>query len=92
MPKREPVTLPLPGVSLRPGRPATGKALTNAQRQKIYRERHKLISVQVVEQVIESFEGETNAQVLEWLATGGPKLREKAWIELGRRNGFKFPL
>jgi hypothetical protein len=37
--KADPLTLGLPGIPARRGRPPTGKAMTSAMRQKLYRER-----------------------------------------------------
>lgn len=39
MARKDDVTLELPGVSKRPGRPSSGRALSGAERQREYRER-----------------------------------------------------
>jgi len=49
MARRDTLTMELPGVPKRRGRPATGKAKTGAQRQAAYRQRQKSISVTVTE-------------------------------------------
>ncbi len=85
-------SLPLPGIPAKRGRPPVANPKSNSARQAAFRERKKAKVAKVLTEVVESFEGETDTQVLEWLATGGPKLKEKAWVELGRRNGYKFPL
>lgn len=49
MARRDDLTLDLPGVARRRGRPATGKAKTGAQRQKAYRQRQKQLASRVTE-------------------------------------------
>ena len=82
------VTLPLPGIPRRPGRPVTGKALSVAERQARHRQKAREEADKKLSSVVASFDGESDSEVLNWLATGGPKLQEKAWMELGRRKGW----
>ncbi len=89
MPKVE--SLPLPGIPMKRGRPPTGKALTDAERQQRYRARQQTKLTEKIRSSAGSFEGDTDEELLKWLVTAGPKLQEKAWIELGRRKGWKLP-
>ena len=86
------VTLPLPGVPKKRGRPPTGKALSLAERQANFRAKQKKLEQYRLEAAAQSFEKETDEELYSWLATSGPVLQEKAWIELGRRKGWKMPL
>ncbi|MBS4068165.1 MAG: hypothetical protein KGZ62_06160 [Sulfurimonas sp.] len=85
------VTMDLPGIPRKRGRPRTGKALSNAERQRIHREKPAKVLQARLEAASESFSSETEADLLEWLVKAGPKLQEKAWLELGRRKGWKLP-
>lgn len=85
------VSLELPGIPRRRGRPVTGQALSVAERQKRYREKQSKLNEEKVVSASESFRSETDAELLYWLSTSGPVLQEKAWIELGRRKGWKLP-
>lgn len=89
--KTQPVeTLPLPGIPRKRGRPSTGKALSVAERQRRSREKHKVLDQHRLEAAAQSFENETDEELYSWLATSGPTLQEKAWIEIGRRKGWKL--
>ena len=39
---------------------------------------------------VNTFTEETDAELLHWMATGGPKTAGLAWKELGRRRGWLF--
>lgn len=73
------------------GRPVSGKAKSTAERQRIFRERKAQREKYAIEAAAISFANETDAELLTWLATSGPVLQEKAWLELGRRRGWKLP-
>lgn len=83
--------LALPGMPRKRGRPVTGKALSNAERQRKHREKQAKIEQFRLEGATRSFQDETDAELLQWLLSSGPVLQEKAWLELGRRKGWKLP-
>ena len=87
----EVVTLPLPDVSKSRGRPRTGKAQSNAERQRKHREKQAFLHQSRLESASQSFASESDAELLEWLVTAGASLQEKAWLELGRRKCWKLP-
>ena len=80
----------LPGIPKKRGRPNTGKALSNADRQKNFRERRAKQEKMRIDSAAESFSSESETELLEWLVKSGPALQEKAWLELGRRKGWKL--
>jgi hypothetical protein len=84
-------TLPLLGVPRRRGRPSTGKALSSAERQRRFRESRRIEARNKAQSALVSFHGEDDNELLQWLVSAGPALQEKAWIELGRRKGWKMP-
>ena len=89
--KFQPVeSLPLPGIPRKRGRPSTGKALSVAERQRRSREKKHKLEQTRLESAARSFENETDEELYSWIATSGPTLQEKAWIEIGRRKGWKL--
>lgn len=89
--KPEVISLPLPGIPRRRGRPVSANPLSNAERQRKHREKRAQELKAKLESASESFASETEADLLKWLVEAGPKLQEKAWLELGRRKGWKLP-
>lgn len=80
---REPVSHPLPGIPRKRGRPEKPDALSNSERQKLYRERKKL----KFKDDVDAFAAWDDQQLLTTAATK-TKLAIQCWIEYGRRRGW----
>jgi len=89
--KHEVISLPLSGIPKRRGRPRSANPLSNSERQRNFREKRAQELKAKLESASQSFAEETEEGLLEWLVKAGPKLQEKAWLELGRRKGWKLP-
>jgi hypothetical protein len=70
----------------KPGRPFTGQAKSNAQRQAEYRskvERERLAAIEVTAMAHSST---SDAKLIKLMQTAGPRVLQSLWIELGRRK------
>jgi len=79
------MTMELPGVSRRRGRPATGKAKTGAQRQRAFRNRHAVVGVgdlipSTIKRLSEQFEMPVSVVTRELLRFA---LCNRNWSQLG---------
>ncbi len=80
--------LQLNGVPKKAGRPFTGNAKTNAQRQADHRaklERERLASMEVTKMAHSST---SDDELKTLMVTAGPVVLHSLWIELGRRKGW----
>jgi Tfp pilus assembly protein PilN len=82
------LTRALPGIPKKPGRPFTGKAQSNAERQAAYRKRQAALRETALWSS-ENVYGKDSMETLKKLIVeGGPITFEGAWREIGRRKGW----
>ena len=86
-------TMSIAGLTGVPGRPATGKAKTTAQRQKEYRNKKEIAKVRRNNDLVAMFEGKSIEDIAHELTlkSDNPiidQINKDAWEEIGRRMGW----
>lgn len=81
-------TMPLPGVPKKPGRPYTGNAMTNAQRQAQHRVKLARERAAEIDNIQGAHSSTSDKELQQLIATAGPVLLRSLWIEMGRRKGW----
>ena len=80
--------LQLPGIPKKMGRPFTGKALSNAQRQAVHRVKVAQERAAAIENTKAAHSSTTDAELLALMSKAGPVVLKSLWVELGRRRGW----
>lgn len=87
--KQDTRTANLPGIPRRPGRPATGNAKSNAERQAAYRQRHGAARQSVASSAADIFHKHSMPDLLGALTNAdNPEWAQLVWVEIGRRMGW----
>lgn len=80
--------LQLPGVPKKMGRPFTGKALTNAQRQAVHRAKVAKERQAAIENTAGAHSSTSDDELLKLFPKAGSVVLHSIWLELGRRRGW----
>ncbi len=86
--KEDKKTRQLEGIPKKRGRPRTGNAKSNAERQAEFRTRQSQEREAALDAVAGAYAETSTEDVRQMIATGGPVTMESAWRELGRRMGW----
>jgi len=78
----------IPEIPKKRGRPVTGKAATNAQRQAEFRQRRDRDRDVALIAARRSLGLLGDIELIELMKASEPELSKTAWLEFGRRNGW----
>jgi hypothetical protein len=78
----------LPGIPKKMGRPVTGNAKSNAERQAEHRTKLAREKAAVIENTALAHSSTSDSELLLLFPEAGPVVLQSIWCELGRRRGW----